>query len=99
LMAHHFPQGREMGYPGFNGHHHKHIVWPFYSPAFGSTEWHQLGCGHERAATYCAGEKWAMGFLLCHVDTHKKYTQFEYVEIRDHAVIGGRWYNRLPSEY
>jgi hypothetical protein len=98
LMAHHFPEGRNMGVPGFNGHHHKHIVWPFYSPQFGSSEWHQLGCGHARAATYCAGEKWALGFMLCHVDTQKKHTQFEYVELRDHAMIGGRFYERSADE-
>ncbi|ATI15714.1 hypothetical protein [Bordetella phage vB_BbrM_PHB04] len=94
LLAHHFPEGRQMGYPGFNGHHHKHIVWPFYSPTFGSTEWHQLGCGHQRAASYCAGEKWALGFMLAHVDTHQKHVQFEYVEVRDFAMIGGKFYQR-----
>lgn len=94
LLAHHFPEGRQMGYPGFNGHNHKHIVWPFYSPTFGSTEWHQLGCGHKREASYCAGEKWALGFMLAHVDTHQKNVQFEYVEIRDFAMIGGKFYRR-----
>lgn len=94
LLAHHFPEGRQMGYPGFNGHHHKHIVWPFYSPTFGSTEWQQLGCGHQRAASYCAGEKWGLGFLLVHVDTHQKHVQFEYIEVRDFAMIGGKFYRR-----
>lgn len=98
FLTHHFPEGRNLGYPGVNGHHHKHIVWPMYSPVFGSTEWHQLGCGHRRAATYCAAEKWALGFILAHVDTKKKHTQFEYVEIRDHAMIGGRFYQRTPEE-
>jgi len=94
LLAHHFPQGRQMGYPGFNGHHHKHIVWPFYNPTFGSTEWHQVGCGHQRDASYTNGEVWSNGFMLCNVDTKKKHVQFEYVEVKDFAVIGGKWYTR-----
>jgi hypothetical protein len=98
LLAHHFPEGRAMGLPGWNGHHHKYQSWPFYSPMFGSTQWMQLGCGHQQAATYCAGEKWSLGFLLAHVDTQTKHSQFEYVELRDHAMIGGRFYERSPAE-
>lgn len=94
FLVHHFPEGRNMGLPGVNGHHHKHIVTPFYSPIFGSTEWHQLGCGHARGAEYCAAEKWSLGFMIAHIDTQRKHTQFEYVELRDHAVIGGKWYVR-----
>jgi hypothetical protein len=26
LLFHHFPEGFNMGYPGANGHHHKHLV-------------------------------------------------------------------------
>lgn len=98
VLGHHFPEGRQMGYPGWNGHHHRHLVWSSYSPPFGAFEWHQLGAGHSRRASYCAGEQWGNGFLLAHVDTHKKHTAFEYVELRDHAVIGGRWYERLEEE-
>jgi hypothetical protein len=98
VVGHHFPEGRDMGYPGWNGHHHKHIVWPFYSPMFGPSEWHQLGSGHKREASYCAGEKWGLGFLMAHVDTQKLSSQFEYTQVRDHCVIGGRWYERQPSE-
>jgi hypothetical protein len=34
--------------------------------------------------------------MLCHVDTQKKHTQFEYIELRDFAMIGGRFYERNP---
>lgn len=99
FVVHHFPEGRDLGYPGMNGHHHKHIVWPSYSPQFGSYTWHQLGCGHARHASYCAGEKWSNGFMLAHVDTHKKHTQFEYCDLTfNHAVVGGRWFERMSSE-
>ncbi|WP_157130292.1 metallophosphoesterase [Burkholderia pseudomallei] len=99
LLFHHFPEGRNMGYPGANGHHHKHLVWNHYSPQFGPYEWHQLGAGHIRQASYCAGEKWSNGFLLCHVDTHTKRTQFEYIDCsHGHAMIGGRFYERQPNE-
>ena len=98
LLAHHFPEGRKMGYPGFNGHHHRYFAWSDYSPQFGSYQWLQLGAGHRRAATYCAGEKWNCGFLLSHVDTHTKSVQMEYIDVRDHAMIGGRFYQRADDE-
>lgn len=99
VLFHHFPDGRDMGYPGANGHHHKHIVWNDYNPAFGPFEWHQLGSGHIRQASYCAGEKWSNGFLLCHVDTHRKRTQFEYLDVTaDHCFIGGKLYQRTEGE-
>ena len=97
-IGHHFPEGRQMGFPGWNGHHHKHIVWAAFNPVHGAYEWHQLGSGHTRDATYCNGEKWANGFLLAHIDTQLKHTAFEYVEVRDHAIFGGQWYTRKNSE-
>ena len=27
MIAHHFPHAREMGLPGWNGHHHRHQMW------------------------------------------------------------------------
>lgn len=99
LLFHHFPEGRNMGYPGANGHHHKHIMWNQYSPQFGPYEWHQLGTGHIRSASYCAGERWSNGFMLCHVDTHKKRTQFEYIDTTfEQCMIGGRFYQRQADE-
>lgn len=99
VLFNHFPEGRSMGFPGANGHHHKHVVWNDYSPIFGSFEWHQLGCGHGPSASYCAAEKWSQGFLLCHVDTHKKHTQFEYIDTTfAHAIVGGRFYERAEEE-
>ena len=99
ILAHHFPEGRDMGMPGWNGHHHRHFVSSHYSPIFKSYEWHQLGCGHRRAADYCAGERWNLGFILAHVDTYSKHSLFEYAPITDHAVIGGKWYVRTPDEF
>ena len=95
----HYPNMREMGIPGANGHHHRHIVWNSYSPIYGSWEWHQLGCGHKREASYCAGEKWSNGFLLVHVDTVSKRSQFEYLDVsHDHCFIGGKLYHREDYE-
>lgn len=99
VVGHHYPTGRQMGMPGWHGHHHKHIVWPGYNPMVGAYEWHQLGAGHMRRASYCDGEKWQNGFLLAHVDTKTKFTQFEYIDTTgDHCVIGGRWYERTKDE-
>jgi hypothetical protein len=98
VLAHHYPHARSMGMPGINGHHHKHEVWPMFSPIFGAYEWHQLGCGHKRNASYCEGEKWHMGFAMIHVDTHTKATLTEYIPVRDTAVVGGKWYQRMDNE-
>lgn len=94
VLAHHFPEGRHKGLPGFNGHHHKHVSWPGQSPIFGPFEWHQLGCGHVRDAEYCDGEIWHNGFALVHVDTATKATNIEYVPVTDFAVVGGHLYQR-----
>lgn len=99
LLFHHFPEGFDMGLPGANGHHHKHLVRIGFSPTFGPYEWHQMGCGHRREATYCAGEKWSNGFLLAHVDTWNKKVQMEYVDCsHDHCFIGGLFYARTEDE-
>jgi hypothetical protein len=96
LLFGHFPEMRKMGMPGANGHHHRHYVWGGeYSPIFGPYEWHQIGCGHERRASYTNAEQWSNGFLLAHVDTHRKRTQLEYFDVtHDHAFIGGKLHLR-----
>jgi hypothetical protein len=98
LLVHHFPEGRNMGMPGVNGHHHKHISWPSFSPVYGAFEWHQLGCGHKRDASYCAGEKWHMGFMIANIDTLTRQVNFDYVPVTDFAVSGGVWYRREKHE-
>ena len=98
VMCHHFPHARNMGMPGVNGHHHRHEVWSQFNPTFGAYEWHQMGAGHKRSASYCEGEKWHNGFTLINVDTQTKATNFDYVAVTDFAVSGGHWYYRLPAE-
>lgn len=95
IVAHHFPEGSNFGLPGFNGHHHSHEVRTHYSPILGSYEWHQLGSGHKREASYTNGEKWGEGFALVHVDTVAKRCQFEYIDTTsDFTIIGGKFYSR-----
>lgn len=98
FVCHHFPQARDWKMPGVNGHHHKHIVWPAFNPTYGAHEWHQLGCGHKRAASYCEGEKWHMGFDIVHIDTETRATVHDYVTVADIAVAGGKFYAREPHE-
>lgn len=98
LVVHHFPEGRNLGMPGVNGHHHKHQAWPAFSPVYGAYEWHQMGCGHRRDASYCSGEKWHMGFMIAHVDTFTRQVNFEYIQVTDFAIVGGQWYRREKSE-
>jgi hypothetical protein len=98
LLVHHFPEGRHLGLPGVNGHHHKHISWPAFSPVYGAFEWHQLGCGHRRDASYCSGEKWHMGFMIANIDTWTRQVNFDYVPVTDFAVSGGQWYRREKVE-
>lgn len=98
LLAHHFPEARQMGMPGVNGHHHKHEVWSSFNPTFGPHEWHQMGCGHRRDASYCNGEKWHMGFAIAHVDTVTRASLIEYVPVTDFACVGGKFYHRREDE-
>lgn len=98
VICHHFPHARNMGLPGVNGHHHRHHVWSAYSPIFGPYEWHQMGAGHKRSASYCEGENWHNGFCLIHIDTQTKATNFEYISVTDFAVVGGKWYAREREE-
>ena len=98
LVAHHYPDGRYLGMPGFCGHHHKHIVWPHTSGVFGAYEFHQTGAMHRRSASYTDGEKWSNGFIIADVDTEKRDTLFSYVDVRDFAVVGGKYYYREAGE-
>lgn len=98
LVCHHFPHARNMGLPGVNGHHHRHMVWSHFSPIYGPYEWHQLGAGHKRSASYCEGERWHNGFCIVNIDTETKGTNFDYVAVTDFAVSGGKWYHREASE-
>jgi hypothetical protein len=98
FLCHHFPHGRSNGLPGVNGHHHHHHVWSEYNPVYGAYEWHQMGCGHKRDASYCAAEKWNMGFSINNIDTHTRAVCFDYVTVNDFAVSGGKWYYRTPEE-
>lgn len=98
FLVDHFPQGAARGVPGLNGHHHKHLVDAHYSHVFGSYEWHQLGSGHKRAASYCDGEKWGMGFATVHIDTQSKRSITDYTDVRDFACVGGKYYVRGPDE-
>jgi hypothetical protein len=98
FMVHHFPHAKNMGLPGVNGHHHKHEVWSQFNPVYGAYEWHQMGSGHKRDASYCAGERWHNGFAIANIDTATRAVNFDYVPITDFAVSGGKFYYREPSE-
>lgn len=98
FLVDHFPDGRNKGLPGVNGHHHQHVVHSEYSHVFGSYEWHQLGCGHRRQAEYCAGEKWNMGFMTVLVDTQEQRPLMDYHFIGDVALVHGKHYMRGDGE-
>lgn len=95
---HHFPDGRNLGVPGANGHNHKHLVWAMHNETFGSYSWHQSGCGHRRSASYCNGEIWNMGFPIVHIDTLRRQSIVEYVYVTDMACVGGEFYHREKDE-
>ncbi len=99
VLAHHYPIGQRMGMPGWHGHHHKHIVWPHFNPTFGPYEWHQVGAGHIRSATYTnADDMWQNGFLIAYVNSSTKQSIFEYIQVTDMAISGGKFYRRKKSE-
>jgi hypothetical protein len=97
-VTNHFPEGINLGLPGTNGHCHKFKVTPCFNETFGSYSWIQTGCGHIKDASYCNAEKWDMGFLMAHVDTHTRGVNQEYVPITDFAVVGGKFYRRGDDE-
>lgn len=98
VLANHFPDAIRRGFPGWNGHHHSHRCEQRSSPIFGAYEWHQVGSGHRRDATYTNGELWGNGFILWHIDTHTKSTNAEYVPVTDRAIVGGKYYTRDIGE-
>lgn len=99
LLAHHFPDGKRFGMPGFNGHHHSWEVARCFSQERGAYQWVHAGCGHIRDATYTNGQKWQMEFGLCHVDTETKSVLHECIPVNDWAIVGGRYYSRRQDEW
>lgn len=100
VLAHHFPHGKQMALPGFNGHHHQHTVQTLHNTKMGSYEWHQMGGGHVREASYCDGSKWNNGFLIVNVDTFTESVVFDYVSVGStFAIAGGTWFYRNDDEY
>lgn len=95
FLCHHHPEGKHLGMPGINGHHHKVKAETLYNEQYGSYQWIQGGCGHRKDASYAMGEKWSEGFTIAHVDTEKRQTVFELSIIGDEfAVVGGKYYFR-----
>ena len=95
FLVHHHPEGKKLGFPGINGHHHKLVIDTHYNEIFQSYQWIQSGCGHMRDAEYTMGEKWSLGFVLAHVDTESCKTIFEPINInQEFAVVGGKYYFR-----
>lgn len=99
FLASHYPERRKLSMAGFGGHHHKHEVWPIRDPWGRPCEFHQMGGGHYRAAEYCDGEIWNLGFMLGHCDTKQRVVNWEYIPVSDHAVVGGQWFIRAENEH
>lgn len=100
VLAHHHPHGRKKGMPGFNGHHHSHHVFSEYNARMGAFEWHQLGGGQMREASYCDASKWTNGFMIVNVDTYTESVGFDYTDVcSTFAVSGGTFYYRQKHEY
>jgi hypothetical protein len=100
VLAHHFPSGKKFAMPGFNGHHHKHEVSSLFNLHYGAYEWHQMGTGHKRNASYTNGSIWNNGFLIISVDTENKRPLFDYVTVGDtFSMSGGVFYDRQPEEF
>jgi hypothetical protein len=98
LLVSHYPDARNKGLPGFNGHHHKHHVWMNFSHHHGPYEWHQIGCGHKRDCVYTDADYWQNGFILSHIDTKEKIVNMEYVPVTNMACVGGKYYYREKNE-
>jgi hypothetical protein len=99
VLFHHFPQAKNWGLTGQNGHHHTIKVEQHFNALTGPYLWVQPGAGHVRNASYCEAERWQNGFTICHVDTHKKVVQWEIIDCT-HSLccIGGHFYYRTEEE-
>ena len=76
------------------------MVWTEYNAKMGSYEWHQMGGGHVRDASYTDGAKWNNGFLIVNVDTRYQSVNFDYTYVGETmSVSGGTWYYRNKSEF
>jgi Calcineurin-like phosphoesterase len=99
ILFHHYPDGKNYGLPGVNGHHHAHRCETLHNLNFGAYEWHQLGSGHIRRANYCEAQRWSTGFMISHHDIYNRTTVFEYVDTtKDFTIVGGKWYTRNEEE-
>lgn len=94
ILVHHDPQGKMLGVPGVNGHHHKTKVDSLYNETFQSYQWVQSAAGHRSDASYTMGEKWNLGFVIAHIDVETKRTVFEPITFQNFAVVGGKYYER-----
>jgi hypothetical protein len=99
FLVDHFPDGIKRGLSGVNGHHHRYASQTFYSQLRGPSRWDQLGCGHRRAAEYCDGHHWNMGFMNAHIDTQEHRVSMNYIPIGDFAEVGGKFYMREEGEF
>jgi len=94
VLVHHHPEGKALGMPGINGHHHKLKVDSMYNETFKSYQWVQSPAGHRQDASYTMGEKWNLGFVIAHINTETQQTVFEPVTFSNFAVVGGKYYVR-----
>lgn len=93
FAAHHFPQGKELGVAGVNGHHHRTVMQTLFNHRMGSYNWLQMGAGHILDAEYCEAQKWQNSFAVAHIDTHKSKVLIEPIVIEDtFACVGGKYY-------
>lgn len=100
MMVNHFPAGRTYHMPGWSGHHHRHQVWSDFTHKHGSFQWHQIGCGCKRHASYTDGKKWNNGFIAAHINRAYERTVFEYFDVGDvFSRVCGTYLDRAPDEY
>ena len=97
FIVSHYPDAKNLGFPGVNGHHHKTVIDPMYNEHFGSYSWIQAPCLHKLDAEYCH-PKWQQGFVIATCDTETRQTVFDTVTFSENfAVVGGKFYERNPS--
>lgn len=101
LARHHPPTKKHPAlFPGFNGHHHQHLVDTRWNHRMGSYEWHQTGGMHKRQASYTEGRKWNCGFLYGVADTKYERINWQYTFVGDTGCqMGAQFYERHKDEY
>ena len=97
LLFSHYPTAIKYGLPGTNGHHHRFKVWDKVNARIGPYNWVQSGAMQMGRSSYMMGDTSTTGFCIWILNTETGQPDFQYVDVKDYAVLAGRLFERSGS--